>query len=194
MGTESGSTRRYDGAAVAKNSTARWSRSGPAFTSSAALLKGTLDRIVAFLALLLLAPLLLAIAVALRFEGGPVFVRQDRVGVNGRRFRTVVFRSSSARVGPLLRRYALADLPQLLNVAGGSMSLVGPRPPLVGEATTAPAVKPGLTGLVEPGEPVETWEDARQLELRYANEWSPALDARILARSIRTALHENQAA
>jgi lipopolysaccharide/colanic/teichoic acid biosynthesis glycosyltransferase len=179
--------------------TGRWGRSYPAFSRGDALLKGALDRLIAFLLLLILAPLLLIIVVAVRCEGRPVFILQERVGVQGSRFRTRAFRSSGVRVGPVLRRYSLVDLPQLLNVAGGSMSLVGPPPPRVDEAPVgplphAPVVKPGLTGLGEPGGPPHSWEDAEQLELRYAQSWTPALDARIVARCLRTALHDDQVA
>ena len=166
----------------------------------AALLKAVLDTLVALLLLVLLAPLLLVITAALWCDGGQVLVRQERVGVHGRRFRTFAFRSTGARVGPFLRRNSLVNLPQLLNVIGGSMSLVGPSAPLAGEIAPdadvrrAPVVKPGLTGLPEPCGAVRSWEDVVALELSYAENWTPALDARILAQSVRIALHGHKAA
>jgi lipopolysaccharide/colanic/teichoic acid biosynthesis glycosyltransferase len=164
-----------------------------------ALFKGTLDRLIGLLVLALLAPLLLVIAAALWCESGRVFVRQERVGVNGRRFHTLAFCTTGSQVGPLLYRYSIVDLPQLLNVVGGSMSLVGPRPPLADEVTDVAVVgcvpvKPGLTGLGELGAEVDTWEDLVALELSYAEQWTPALDARILRRSLWTALHSDKAA
>jgi lipopolysaccharide/colanic/teichoic acid biosynthesis glycosyltransferase len=162
-----------------------------------ALLKGTLDRLVAILLLVVLAPLLLVVAAALLCDGGPVFVRQERVGIHGRRFHTLTFRTTDCRVGPLLRRYSIVDLPQLLNVVGGSMSLVGPRPPLAAEDAPGSSrlpVKPGLTGLPDPATAMRTPEDIVALELDYAEHWTPALDARILGRSLWTALHGDKAA
>ena len=164
-------------------------------------MKATLDRLIALLVLALLAPLLLAITAAVAWwDGGPVFVRQERVGVHGQKFRTVAFRSTGTRIGPLLRRYSLVDLLQLLNVVGGSMSLVGPRPPLAAEigggATVrgVPVVKPGLTGLLAASELKPSCDDAVEPEQRYAENWTPALDVRIIASALRTAMHEDQAA
>jgi lipopolysaccharide/colanic/teichoic acid biosynthesis glycosyltransferase len=164
-----------------------------------AVFKGVLDRLIALFVLVLLAPLLLVVAAALLWDGGQVFVRQERVGIHGRRFHTLAFRTTGARVGPLLRRYSIDALPQLFNVVGGSMSLVGPRPPLADEVASSTIVarlpvKPGLTGLPDPGTPVRTWEDVVALELDYAEHWTPALDARILGRSLWTAMHGDKAA
>jgi lipopolysaccharide/colanic/teichoic acid biosynthesis glycosyltransferase len=164
-----------------------------------AVFKGVLDRLIALFVLVLLAPLLLVVAAALLWDGGRVFVRQERVGIHGRRFHTLAFRTTGARVGPLLRRYSIDAVPQLFNVVGGSMSLVGPRPPLADEVASSTIVarlpvKPGLTGLPDPGTPVRTWEDVVALELDYAEHWTPALDARILGRSLWTAMHGDKAA
>jgi lipopolysaccharide/colanic/teichoic acid biosynthesis glycosyltransferase len=164
-----------------------------------ALFKGALDRLVALLVLVVLAPLLLVVAAALLCDGGHVFVRQERVGIHGRRFHTLAFRTTGSRVGPLLHRYSIVDLPQLLNVVGGSMSLVGPRPPLADEDSPGITlsrlpVKPGLTGLPDPGTTTCTWEDTVAVELDYAEHWTPALDARILGRSLWTAMHGDKAA
>lgn len=126
------------------------------------LLKGGVDRVAAVLLLVVLSLPMLVIATSVRLDGGPAFFRQRRIGVGGREFRMVEFRSTvvdaeagkaalvsdNAGAGPLftmrrdprvtrsgavLRRYSLDELPQLINVLAGSMSLVGPRPPLPAE-------------------------------------------------------------
>ena len=92
------------------------------------------------------------------------------------------------RIGQLLRRYSLDELPQLFNVLGGSMSLVGPRPPLPGEievytdaAKRKFLVRPGMTGLWQvSGRSDLSWEESVRLDLRYVENWSFALDVQIL--------------
>ncbi len=188
--------------------------SHPRFTGTARLLKAAVDRCVAALLLLLTAPLFLAVSIAVRLsDGGPVFFRQERVGQHGRRFMMIKFRSMSrdaearlaeltesndgagplfkmhtdprvTSVGQLLRRYSLDELPQLLNVLNGTMSLVGPRPPLPIEVQTYAddarrrlLVRPGMTGLWQvSGRSSLTWEESVRLDLRYVENWSLALD------------------
>jgi lipopolysaccharide/colanic/teichoic acid biosynthesis glycosyltransferase len=95
------------------------------------------------------------------------------------------------RVGAFLRRYSLDELPQLVNVLMGSMSLVGPRPPLPREVATYGRdaqrkllVKPGLTGLWQiSGRSDLSWEESVRLDLRYVENWNLALDALILWRT-----------
>jgi lipopolysaccharide/colanic/teichoic acid biosynthesis glycosyltransferase len=97
------------------------------------------------------------------------------------------------RVGAVLRRYSLDELPQLFNVLRGSMSLVGPRPPLPEEterysqdARRRLLVKPGLTGLWQvSGRSDLPWEESVRLDLRYVEDWSLALDAVILWKTVR---------
>lgn len=191
----------------------------PQFTGVRRLLKGAFDRTAAGLALLLLLPLLLAVALGVRLSGpGPVIFRQTRTGREGREFTLYKFRSmhSDAEqrraelaerneraegllfkvrndprvtpVGRLLRRLSLDELPQLVNILLGHMSLVGPRPPLPEEVALYEEdvrrrllVKPGLTGLWQvSGRSDLTWEESVRLDLRYVENWSFALDLMIL--------------
>jgi lipopolysaccharide/colanic/teichoic acid biosynthesis glycosyltransferase len=99
-------------------------------------------------------------------------------------------------VGALLRRYSLDELPQLVNVVRGEMSLVGPRPPLPSEVDTYDAIavrrlrlRPGLTGLWQvSGRSHLSWEESLRLDLRYVDNWSMALDLSILMRTWRAVL------
>jgi len=192
--------------------------SKPTFSGGRWLLKSLIDRVSAFLALLLLCPVLLVIALAIKVEdGGPVMFRQPRVGKAGRLFSVLKFRSMMpdaeqrrasletlnegagplfkmrsdprvTRVGAFLRRYSLDELPQLLNVLTGQMSIVGPRPPLPAEVDRFGAdalrrllVKPGVTGLWQvSGRSELSWEETVRLHLRYVENWSLAIDAVIL--------------
>ena len=191
----------------------------PRFSGSGWLAKAAVDRLCAAALLLLFAPVLAVLAVAVRMDGGPAFYRQERVGLGGRRFRMLKFRSmcvdadrmvddlTSDRVGVLfkmrndprvtpigafLRKYSLDELPQLFNVLTGTMSLVGPRPPLPREvAQYGPAaqrrllVRPGITGLWQvSGRSDLSWEETVRLDLRYVENWSPALDALILWKTV----------
>jgi exopolysaccharide biosynthesis polyprenyl glycosylphosphotransferase len=194
----------------------------PTFSGATRLLKGVMDRMLASLMLLLLSPLLLVIAAAVRLcDRGPVFFRQVRVGHLGREFTLWKFRTMRVgaelerdalheqnehdgplfkmradprvtRVGRRLRRYSLDELPQLLNVIGGSMSLVGPRPPLPAEVAEYPddmrrrlLVKPGITGLWQvSGRSDLSWEDAVRLDLHYVENWSVTLDILLLWKTV----------
>jgi lipopolysaccharide/colanic/teichoic acid biosynthesis glycosyltransferase len=158
----------------------------PRLGTVARVIKGTMDRLGALLALLLVAPVLLACAVAVRRDGGPVLNRRECLGRGGRQFSLLTFRTGAVGsgaptpVGRLLHRLCLDELPQLLNVVGGSMALVGPRPSTSSEAAGARRrlllVKPGLTGLCP--------ADQADSGLRYVTRWTPARDARILARAL----------
>jgi exopolysaccharide biosynthesis polyprenyl glycosylphosphotransferase len=202
----------------------------PRFEGWRRVVKGGVDRAVAGFALLLLAPVLAIIAVAVRCTGPGVLYRQERIGVNGRSFTMLKFRSmvpdadrqletlrqenisdgllfkirSDPRITPvgrLLRRLSLDELPQLFNILGGSMSLVGPRPPLPGEVANYDSqvsrrllVKPGLTGLWQiSGRSDLPWEESVRLDLRYVENWSLALDLLILWKTGRAVLSRNGA-
>jgi lipopolysaccharide/colanic/teichoic acid biosynthesis glycosyltransferase len=157
----------------------------PRLGTVARVVKGTMDRLGALLALLLVAPVLLACAVAVRRDGGPVLSRRECLGRGGREFSLLTFRTGEVGsgaptpVGRLLHRHCLDELPQLLNVVGGSMALVGPRPSSSG-ATGARRhlllVKPGLTGIGP--------ADQADPDLRYVTRWTPARDARILIHAL----------
>jgi lipopolysaccharide/colanic/teichoic acid biosynthesis glycosyltransferase len=160
--------------------------------------------------LLALSPLIIFIALAIRLRlGRPVVFRQQRPGHNGRpfyvyKFRTMM-RSTHAdgrpmsddermgRLGRLLRRTSLDELPQLLNVLQGEMSLVGPRPLLMEyldlytpEQMRRHDVRPGITGLAQvSGRNNLPWEDRFELDVWYVDHWSLLLDFKILLLSIQ---------
>ena len=195
----------------------------PTFSGGRRLVKDVVDRVGAAALLLLAAPLLLGLAALIKLnDRGPVFYRQLRVGRDGRpfimiKFRTMVLDADRlrsgllgdnegsgplfklrrdpriTRVGAVLRRYSLDELPQLFNVLGGTMSLVGPRPPLPAEtenyeraARRRLLVKPGMTGLWQvSGRSDLTWEESVRLDLRYVEDWSLALDLAILWKTFR---------
>ena len=199
----------------------------PEFTGFRRVFKGLFDRGVALVSLVLLSPLFLCLAIAVRVDShGPAFFRQERVGRAGRTFTMLKFRSMSmdaedrledikadnvhgdgpllkvvndpriTRVGRLLRRTSLDELPQLVNVLLGQMSLVGPRPPLPREVAQYEnhvqrrlLVKPGLTGLWQvSGRADLSWEDSVRLDLYYVENWSFLLDIAILVRTVRAVL------
>ena len=165
--------------------------------------------LLAGLALLLLGPVLLATAAAILVDDGqPVLFRQTRIGRHGRSFGMFKFRSmvrNAAAIGPFntaagdpritrvgrfIRRASLDELPQLLNVLAGDMSLVGPRPDvpvqrsLYDDADWAErcSVRPGITGLAQALLRSEGTEDQRrELDLRYVREQSLWLDLKIMA-------------
>ena len=191
------------------------------------LWKRTMDIVGGILLLLVLLPVLLGIsfAIAIESSGGPIF-RQARVGKGGATFKCWKFRSMyrgadrmlsslghlneanglifkmkddprRTRVGKLLRRTSLDELPQLWNVVRGSMSLVGPRPPTVPEVMEYDerelgrlAATPGITGLwqVTLRRERHDFGDMVELDTQYARECTLLLDLKILAKTIPTVL------
>jgi len=163
-------------------------------------------------------PMLIIAAIIRLTSRGPVLFRQVRVGTNGETFRLYKFRSMVVdaeqrladlqhlnvngdgvlfkmkrdprvtRVGAVLRKYSLDELPQLFNVIGGSMSLVGPRPPLPAEVAQYQSdvhrrllVKPGITGLWQvSGRSDLSWEESERLDLHYVENWSLGTDLLII--------------
>jgi exopolysaccharide biosynthesis polyprenyl glycosylphosphotransferase len=196
--------------------------SRPEFTGLRRAVKAGFDRLLALIALILLAPVLILVALAIRVTSrGPALFAQTRVGKDGTTFRMIKFRSMVVdaealtgqletlnevpggtlfkirrdprvtRVGRFLRRFSIDEIPQLINVLTGRMSLVGPRPPLPQEVATYGGdvrrrllVKPGLTGLWQiSGRSDLTWEESVRLDLRYVENWSLTLDALVLLRT-----------
>jgi len=196
------------------------------------VVKDLWERSAALVALVLLAPLLGVVALAVRLDSpGPAFFRQVRVGRQGRPFTMLKFRTMCAdaeqrlaevgeradhpdhvlfklardpritRVGRVLRRYSLDEVPQLLNVVRGEMALVGPRPALPRELEQYDedplrrlAVTPGLTGLWQvSGRSDLSWEDSVRLDLDYVDNWSLGLDLVILLRTVGAVLRHTGA-
>ncbi len=175
--------------------------------------KRALDIILSIVGMVLSFPLLAVALLAVKLDSrGPAFFSQLRVGENGRPFRMfkirTMFHGNSddehrafklmddrrvTRVGRVLRRLSIDELPQLWNVLHGDMSLVGPRPPLPTEVELYDAVawqrlrvKPGLTGLWQvSGRCRLSFEDMVLLDVEYWQNWSMAMDLRILLRTVR---------
>ena len=188
--------------------------------------KSVFDRVAAAVGLLLLSPLLLGVAIMIRLGSrGPAIFRQERTGRDGRPFRIYKFRTMVqgaerqldglrslnegagplfklrddpriTRLGRLLRRTSIDELPQLINVLKGEMSLVGPRPALPAETAQYNEwmrrrlhVLPGLTGLWQvSGRSALSWEDSVRVDLQYVNNWNLRLDAAILLRTVGAVL------
>jgi exopolysaccharide biosynthesis polyprenyl glycosylphosphotransferase len=223
-----------------------WRRGRPLMELTAPKLQGhqlatkrLVDVIGATLGLVVLSPLLAVIAIAVALDSrGPVFFRQQRVGVGGRRFRVWKFRTMQhgasdrthrdlvtkmlagdeqgtkqtgpdgrevfkllndpriTRLGALLRRTSLDELPQLINVLAGEMSLVGPRPPLPYEFEAYDhwqfdrlQVRPGITGLWQvSGRNLLSYRQMCELDVEYVRRWSVGLDLRILFRTVPVVL------
>jgi exopolysaccharide biosynthesis polyprenyl glycosylphosphotransferase len=198
----------------------------PSASAGPHLLKSIFDRVAAFFLLTLVLPLLVGIALAVKLGSrGPVLFKQRRVGRGNSTFTMLKFRTMVVdaedrlaalaeqsegntvlfklrvdprvtKVGTFLRRYSMDELPQLINVLRGEMSLVGPRPPLEQEVAMYAAddtrrmlVKPGLTGLWQvSGRSDLSWDDSVLLDLRYVDNWSMTLDLLILWKTLRAVL------
>ncbi len=188
--------------------------------------KRMLDILIAGAALLACAPIMLVVAAAVKFTSpGPVFFLQERVGLNQRKFKMIKFRSmvpdaelqrhemehlnesdgpifkikNDPRITPVgrfIRRYSIDELPQLINVLRGEMSLVGPRPHPTKEVMRYNwhhrrrlSVKPGMTGLAQvSGRSDLSWDDSVELDLRYIDGWDIFTDVYILMRTFRAVL------
>lgn len=194
----------------------------PHLTGPKRAIKRTLDIVIGCLLLLLFLPFMIVAAIGVKLSSrGPVFYVQQRVGRGGQiihfpKFRTMYVGSDKLRAevigrpdksitdrykrdpritpfGRVLRRWSIDEMPQVLNVITGSMSLVGPRPVLVEEMPLLGDVdhrrhltKPGLTGLWQvSGRKQVDWEERMRLDLDYVENWSPALDLVIVAKTIK---------
>lgn len=198
----------------------------PTFTGGKYYLKSITDRTFAALFLLIAAIPMAIIAVAIKLTSpGPVLFRQERLGLDLTPFMMLKFRSMYADaehrradlqrdsdgndvlfkmrrdprvtgVGRVIRRFSLDELPQLLNVMKGEMSLVGPRPPLASEAelwddsvARRQLVKPGITGLWQvSGRSDLTWDESVRLDLYYTENWSVGGDLLIMLRTVLAVL------
>jgi exopolysaccharide biosynthesis polyprenyl glycosylphosphotransferase len=172
------------------------------------LIKEVFDKVISFLALFILAIPFLIVAIAIKVDSrGPVFFLQERVGKNGKLFKTIKFRTmyvgadertkgkyiskddpNVTRVGKFLRRSGIDELPQLINVLKGDMSIVGPRPTLKYQVEKYDdfqrkrlLMKPGITGwaLIN-GRNKLTWEERIKMDVWYVEHWSPWLDLYII--------------
>ncbi|TMM43199.1 MAG: sugar transferase [Actinobacteria bacterium] len=194
------------------------------------LFKNLLDRFVAALGLLLFSPVMVAVAIGIRAgDKGPVFFRQRRVGREGKifsvwKFRTMYVDAEERRAtlvdqnesdglffkirddprvtpfGRFLRASSLDELPQLINVLLGEMSLVGPRPlpaedgDYLGDVRRRLLVRPGITGLWQvSGRSDLSWDDAVRLDLYYVDNWSLTFDLTIMWKTIGVVLRSKGA-
>jgi exopolysaccharide biosynthesis polyprenyl glycosylphosphotransferase len=203
----------------------------PELTGARRVMKSLLDHGLALSVVLAGLPLLIALALAVRLTSrGPAIFKQKRIGQGGREFTMFKFRSmyidAEARLaelrgsnegagllftmkddpritaaGKFLRKWSLDELPQLFNVLNGTMSLIGPRPPLPGEVAAYEKevhrrlmVKPGLTGLWQvSGRSDLDWEESVRLDLRYVENWSLSMDIVILWRTVFAVLKRDGA-
>lgn len=185
-------------------------------------LKRAIDLTASTIGLLVLSPFLLAVAAAIRAETpGPVIYKQKRVGLHGKIFHMYKFRSMRedadqqiqqlmdqnqtgkgmfkmfndprvTKIGKFIRKYSIDELPQLLNVVKGDMSLVGPRPPIQRELQHYKnwhyfrfATLPGLTGLwqVSGRSKIKDFDNVVKLDYQYINNWNLALDFKLLLKT-----------
>jgi exopolysaccharide biosynthesis polyprenyl glycosylphosphotransferase len=205
----------------------------PRYEGSRQATKRAFDTVSSLGLLVVLSVPLLLVAMAVRLgSAGPVFFRQERIGLNGKSFHMLKFRSMVinaeellaelaareraegnavmfkmagdprvTRVGAILRRFSIDELPQLINVFRGDMSLVGPRPPLPAEVEQYEQhinrrflVKPGITGLWQvSGRSNLDWETTVRLDLYYVENWTLTGDLVILLRTVRAVLHRDGA-
>jgi exopolysaccharide biosynthesis polyprenyl glycosylphosphotransferase len=203
----------------------------PKLEGAQGVAKRGFDLLVSGILLGILAVPMLVVAMLVRADSpGAALFRQTRIGREGRDFIMLKFRSMSAdaesrldelqsssdgngvlfkmkddprvtRLGRFIRRYSIDELPQLLNVLKGDMSLVGPRPPLPGEvagyddfAHRRLLVKPGITGLWQvSGRSDLSWEDSMRLDLYYVENWSMVQDLMILAKTVRAVVQSSGA-
>ena len=193
-----------------------------------AVLKRTTDIVLTSLALLIAAPLMALIAIAVKVTSrGPVLFRQHRYGLNGEKINVYKFRSMTVcengvevtqatrndtrvtSLGKFLRRTSLDELPQLLNVLQGQMSLVGPRPhavahnemyrKLISGYMIRHKVRPGITGWAQVNglrgetDSVEKMTARVRFDIDYLNSWSPWLDLKILLRTVMLVVRDDKA-
>jgi len=183
------------------------------------ILKRLIDFTASLVGIIILLPLFLLIAVFIKLDdGGPVFFRQERAGKTGQLFRIFKFRTMVrnaekigagvfveeedpriTRVGKFLRHTSLDELPQLINIFKGEMSLVGPRPTLPYQVEQYDEnqrrrldVKPGVTGWAQVnGRSSLSWPERIELDLWYIDNWRLGLDFKILLRTVKVVLEKS---
>ena len=180
------------------------------------LIKSIIDRLAAAIALLLLSPVMLILAILVRFNlGSPIFFTQQRPGKDGKIFSFYKFRSMSDKrdgdgnflpdseritpFGSMIRKTSLDELPQLLNVLKGDMSLVGPRPLLphylkryTPEQMRRHEVLPGITGLAQTnGRNTLDWDSRFKMDVFYVDNWSLWLDLKILLATVEKVIKKD---
>jgi exopolysaccharide biosynthesis polyprenyl glycosylphosphotransferase len=198
----------------------------PQVSEAMGLAKRTFDLVVTSALLLFGALPMAVVALVIKLQdGGPVFYRQRRVGIHGTEFDMLKFRSMVVgadriradlehanevdgvlfkirddprvtRFGRFIRKFSIDEMPQLLNVLRGEMSLIGPRPPLPAEVEQYDAdvhrrllVRPGMTGLWQvSGRSDLSWKESVRLDLYYVDNWSLTSDLVILLKTVRAVL------
>ncbi|AWT56803.1 sugar transferase [Mycolicibacterium smegmatis] len=203
----------------------------PLYRNAKRIQKYLFDMCFALAVLVLTVPLLVITAVAIKVtSSGPVFYASERIGVDGKlfsmlKFRTMVENADQllddlrelnesdgllfkihddprvTRIGKILRRFSIDEIPQFINVVRGEMSVVGPRPPLRSEVEEYDCeilrrllVKPGVTGLWQvSGRSDLTWEQAVRLDLSYVDNWSMMSDVLIVAKTFGAVLRKDGA-
>ena len=200
----------------------------PRFSKGQLFLKRATDLTASLVGVILLSPVIAFLAISVRLTSeGPIFFRQTRIGLRGREFTMLKFRSMVqnaeellpelaaqqrdagnevlfkmtndpriTRVGRVMRKYSLDELPQLFNVIAGSMSLVGPRPPLASEVEQYAdhvhrrfLAKPGITGAWQvSGRSTLSWEDSVRLDLSYVENWTLLGDLVIILKTGKAVL------
>jgi exopolysaccharide biosynthesis polyprenyl glycosylphosphotransferase len=195
----------------------------PQYHGAQKFMKTGFDLVFASLALVAISPLMLAVAVAIKLTSkGPVFYKSERMGLDGRPFPMFKFRSMVVdadkqvaslmksnegagvlfkmredprvtKVGRIMRKFSIDELPQFINVLRREMSVVGPRPPLRREVETYDGtvrrrllVKPGITGLWQvSGRSDLSWEETVRLDLSYVENWSMTGDVLIIGKTLK---------
>jgi len=192
------------------------------------MIKAASDYAIASTVLLFTSPLLIAIALVIKLTSpGPVIFKQRRYGLDGQeiivyKFRTMTVTEDSddikqatrddervTKIGSILRKHSLDELPQFINVLQGRMSVVGPRPhavvhneeyrPLIKGYMVRHKVNPGITGLAQvlgyrgETETVEAMEKRVEYDLEYLRNWSLTLDLQIILRTLRVFLNDQKA-
>lgn len=181
------------------------------------IIKRILDFVLSLVALVILSPLFLIIAILIKIDSnGPVFFKQERLGKNGKvfliyKFRTMVDNAENigtglftnekdpriTKIGSFLRKTSLDELPQLINILKGEMSIIGPRPPVPyhphkyheysQEQKLRFTVLPGITGYAQVnGRNEIEWDERIEYDIYYAKNWSLKLDFQIFFLTIKT--------